>query len=133
MANDELGPIAQLIGKWEGIKGDDTAPSDDRGTEKNSFREIMIYEPTALVQNHEQLLYGLKYSTKAWRLGEENAFHETLGYWMWDENAKQLMRCFLVPRGVASIAGATVNLIQNDLPLKQILDRKLTVFVQIHF
>lgn len=105
----KLGPLAALAGIWEGNKGDDTAPSDDRGTEKNLFRERMSFEPFGPVNNHEQELYGLRYSTVAWRIGEVDAFHEETGYWLWDAKEKQVMRCFLVPRGVSVIAGGTAE------------------------
>lgn len=104
-----LGPLAVLAGIWEGSKGDDTAPSDDRGTEKNKFRERMIFEPLSPVKNHEQTLFGLRYSTTAWRTGEPDAFHEESGYWLWDGAAKQVMRCFIVPRGVTVLAGGTAE------------------------
>lgn len=104
-----LGPLALLVGTWEGDKGDDTAPSDDRGTETNKYRERMTFLPISPVNNHEQALYGLRYSTTAWRLGEPNQFHEELGYWLWDPKAKQVMRCFMVPRGVTVLAGGTVQ------------------------
>ncbi len=61
------------------------------------------------VNNHEQALYGLRYSTTAWRLGEDSPFHEELGYWLWDARAKQVFRCFMVPRGVTVLAGGTVE------------------------
>jgi hypothetical protein len=61
------------------------------------------------VNNHAQVLYGLRYSTTAWRLDAESPFHEELGYWLWDAAEKQVTRCFLVPRGVAVIAGGTVE------------------------
>ena len=105
----KLGPLAGLVGVWEGEIGDDTAPSDDRGTEKNRYRERVKFEIMNPVNNHEQTLYGLRYSTMAWRLGEDAAFHEELGYWLWDADRKQVMRCFLVPRGVSLIAGGTVE------------------------
>ena len=104
-----LGPLAQLAGVWEGEKGDDTAPSDDRGTEKNLFRERIVFEPMGPVDNHEQQLYGLRYSLTAWRLGEDDPFHEERGYWLWDAKEKQVLRCFIVPRGVSVIAGGTVE------------------------
>ena len=115
MSNDidpivkNLGPLARLAGVWEGDKGDDVAPSDDRGIERNKFRERMRFEPMGPVDNHEQQMWGLRYSTIAWRLGEPNPFHEETGYWLWDPRDKQVMRCFLVPRGVAVIAGGTVQ------------------------
>lgn len=106
----KLGPLAQLAGIWEGEKGDDTAPSDDRkGTEINKFREQMKFDPFGPVDNHEQQLYGLRYSTTAWRLDEDSPFHEELGYWLWDGKEKQVLRCFIVPRGVTVLAGGTVE------------------------
>jgi hypothetical protein len=104
-----LGPLASLAGTWEGEKGDDIAPSDDRGTENNKYRERIVFEPISPVQNHEQLLYGLRYNRTAWRLGEASPFHEDLGYWLWDPATKQVLRCFIVPRGVATVAGGTVE------------------------
>lgn len=105
----KLGPLAGLAGVWEGDKGADVAPADDRGTEKNSFRERITFEPLGPVNNHEQELYGLRYNTVATRIGETEPFHEELGYWLWDAKAKQVMRCFMVPRGVTVIAGGTAE------------------------
>lgn len=104
-----LGPLSRLAGIWEGKNGDDTAPSDDRGTENNRFRERMEFEPFGPVNNHEQELYGLRYKTTACRIGEPDPFHEELGYWLWDAKANQVMRCFMVPRGVTILAGGTVS------------------------
>jgi hypothetical protein len=104
-----LGPLAWLAGVWEGQKGEDVSPSDDRGTERNLFREQMTFDPMGPVQNHEQTLYGLRYATTVWRIGEMDPFHEELGYWLWDAQATQVFRCFIVPRGVSVIAGGTVE------------------------
>lgn len=103
-----LGPLAALAGVWEGDKGDDTAPSDDRGTETNLYRERITFEPFGPVDNHEQKLWGLRYATVAYRLGEADSFHEETGYWLWDAARSEVYRCFLVPRGIAVIAGGTV-------------------------
>lgn len=105
----QLGPLAPLAGLWEGDKGDDTAPSDDRGTEHNRFRERITFDPMGPVRNHEQILYGLRYATTVWRIGEADPFHEEVGYWLWDAQAKQVMRCFIVPRGVTVLAGGTIE------------------------
>ncbi len=104
-----LGPLAPLAGIWEGEEGEDTAPSPGRGTEINKFRERITFEPLGPVKNHEQVLYGLRYSTTAWPLGKEEPFHEELGYWLWDSDGKQVLRCFMVPRGVTILAGGTVD------------------------
>ena len=102
-----LGPLGPLVGTWEGVKGQDVAPDDDRGIENNAYHERMTFAPTGLVSNHDQKLYGLRYATTVWRLGAEDPFHEELGYWLWDPGAQQVMRCFLIPRGVALIAGGS--------------------------
>lgn len=111
--NDEilskLGPLAGLAGVWEGQKGDDTAPAPDRGVEKNAYRERIVFEPFGPVDNHEQSLYGLRYSTVAHRIGAADSFHEETGYWMWDADRKQVFRAFLVPRGISVLAGGTVE------------------------
>lgn len=108
--HDELGPLAGLAGIWEGENGTDTAPDDDRfQREINKYRERITFEPTGLVENHEQKLYGLRYTTTAWRLGEQDPFHEEVGYWLWDAQARQVLRCFMVPRGVTIIAGGTAE------------------------
>ncbi len=115
------GPLASLIGTWEGIKGDDIAPGDDRGTENNKYKERMTFEPIGMVNNHEQTLYGLKYFTEAWRIGEANAFHQEIGYWLWDIKENQVMKSFIVPRGIAVIAGGTAGLGAKSFNLKATL------------
>ena len=44
----------------------------------------------------------------AWRGNEENPFHTEVGYWMWDARDSEVVRCFLIPRGSAIMAGGTV-------------------------
>ena len=105
----ELGPLAPLVGVWEGDKGHDISPSEDRGTGDNKFRERIVFEEIGDVDNHEQLLYGLRYQTTVWPIGKEDPFHEEVGYWLWDAKEKQAMKCFIVPRGVNVIAGGTVE------------------------
>lgn len=103
------GPLAWLIGTWEGDKGDDIAPGDDRGVENNLFRERITFTPIGMVNNHEQTLYGLRYSTTAWRIGVSDSFHEEVGYWLWDSANQQIMKSFIVPRGVTVLAGGTAD------------------------
>lgn len=100
-----LGPLTWLIGTWEGDQGKDVAPADDLGIETNDFRERMSFDPIGEVNNHEQTLGGLRYATMAWRLGEADPFHEEVGYWLFDASARQVLRCFIVPRGVSILAG----------------------------
>jgi hypothetical protein len=103
------GPLAPLAGTWQGSVGDDTAPDDDRGVEKNSFREQIVFTPLGPALNHEQVLYVLSYNRTAWRLREEAPFHLQLGYWLWDSAAKQVMHSFMIPRGLTVLAGGSAE------------------------
>ncbi|GJL50535.1 MAG: hypothetical protein NPIRA01_17620 [Nitrospirales bacterium] len=59
--------------------------------------------------NGIQTLNALRYRTTAWPMGLESPFHEEVGYWLWDAAAKQVLRCFIVPRGIAVNAGGTAE------------------------
>lgn len=77
---EKLGPLAPFAGVWEGMKGVDLAPDDDRvSVERNEYREHIVLEPIGAVDNHEQRLYGLRYAKTAWRLDADEPFHEEVG------------------------------------------------------
>jgi hypothetical protein len=103
-----LGPLAPLAGTWEGDQGIDISPSK-QGSHETHFRERITFEPLGPVVNGSQILYGLRYSTVAWPLIQEQPFHEEMGYWLWDADRKQVMRCFIVPRGIVVNAGGTLE------------------------
>ena len=102
-----LGPLAALAGIWEGDQGLDVSATP-AGTEETRFRERAVFTPMGPVVNGPQVMYGLRYSTTAWPIGRDDAFHEELGYWLWDPARTLVMRCFMVPRAVLVSAGATV-------------------------
>ena len=109
MANEEWGPLAGLIGTWEGNHGLDVSFHNDKGKiAETPYREKTTFKPFGPVENGAQVLYGLDYRTAAWRQDEDNPFHTEVGYWMWDVTDLQVMRCFMMPRASAIIAGATV-------------------------
>ena len=106
----ELGPLAGLQGTWEGSEGLDVAYSNERGTVADTpYRERTTLSPFGPVENGRQVLYGLDYRTAAWRGDEENPFHTEVGYWLWDADDRQVMRCFMVPRGTVVLAGGTAG------------------------
>jgi len=105
---DTLGPLATLAGRWQGDQGIDISYINDQ-QQQTAYREEITFEPLGPVKNGPQTLYGLRYSMTAWRLGEDDAFHEELGYWLWDAAQKQLLRCFMVPRGVLINAGGNAE------------------------
>jgi hypothetical protein len=103
-----LGPLTPLAGTWEGEEGIDISPSR-RGPVETKFRERLTFEPMGPGVNGPQVLYGLRYATVAWPLGQEKPFHEEVGYWLWDAQSRQVIRCFIVPRGVTVQAGGPAD------------------------
>jgi hypothetical protein len=110
MALEKWGPLAGLIGRWEsGYDGRDVSFHNAKGKlAETPFREEATYSPVGPVGNGDQELYGLNYTTAAFREGDDSPFHTETGYWMWDAAEQQVMRCFMMPGIVTLIAGATV-------------------------
>jgi hypothetical protein len=42
-----------------------------------------------------------------WRGSEDNPFHTEVGYWLWDGATGEIVRGFVVPRGITTLAGGT--------------------------
>jgi hypothetical protein len=109
-ANSEWGPLAGLIGEWEGDQGLDVSFHNVEGEVGDTkFREKVSMKAFGPVDNGTQHLYGLDYRMAAWRGVEENPFHTEVGYWLWDGATKQVLRCFMVPRGSTLLAGGTAE------------------------
>ena len=105
MAN-EWGPLAGLAGEWQGEGGLDTAFSHARGeVVETPYLEKVTLKPFGPVDNGRQHLYGLDYKSAMWRGDEENPFHTEVGYWLWDAATGEVMRGFVVPRGITVLAG----------------------------
>jgi hypothetical protein len=105
MAN-EWGPLAALAGEWKGEGGLDTSFSHARGAvHQTPYLEKVTMKPFGPVDNGTQHLYGLDYKTAMWRDDEQNPFHTEVGYWLWDAATGEVMRGFVVPRGITVFAG----------------------------
>lgn len=103
----EWGPLAALIGEWEGEGGLDRAFSHSKDEVLDTpYLEKLAMKPFGPVDNGSQSLYGLDYRTAMWRGDEENPFHTEVGYWLWDAAAGEVLRGFVVPRGITVLAGA---------------------------
>ena len=106
--SDEWGPLAGLIGEWEGEGGLDTAFSHSQNKVLGTpYLEKLTFKPFGPVDNGSQSLYGLDYKSAMWRGDEENPFHTEVGYWLWDAAAGEILRGFVVPRGITVLAGGT--------------------------
>lgn len=105
---DEWGPLGPLAGEWEGDGGLDSAYSHSLGRVLGTpFRERTSLKPFGPVDNGSQRLYGLDYRAAMWRGDEENPFHTETGYWLWDAATGEVLKAFVVPRGITVLAGGT--------------------------
>lgn len=105
-----LGPLAPLIGEWEGDEGSDDSFIYASGREETCrFREWSSFRAAGPAHNGAQSLYRLDYTTTAWRIGEELPFHTEIGYWFWDAEHELVMRGLVTPRGIVVLAGGTAR------------------------
>jgi hypothetical protein len=107
---DAWGPLGPLAGEWEGEGGLDTAYSHAQERVLGTpYREKCTLKPFGPVDNGDQHLYGLDYRSAMWRGDEENPFHTEVGYWLWDAATGEIVRGFVVPRGITVLAGGTAS------------------------
>lgn len=108
--SNEWGPLWALAGEWQGQGGLDTAYSHSRGEVlKTPYLEKLTLKPFGPVVNGAQVLYGLDYKSAMWRDDEANPFHTEVGYWLWDAATGEVLRGFVVPRGITVLAGGTAD------------------------
>ena len=108
--SNEWGPLAGLIGEWEGTGGIDHAFKHSKNIVfDTAYREVCTMKPFGPVENGSQTLYGLDYKSAMWREDEENPFHTEVGYWLWDAATGEVMKGFVVPRGITVLAGGTTT------------------------
>jgi hypothetical protein len=108
----KLGPLTPLVGVWEGDVGVDLSYhnlSDE--TSETTYFEQAEFKPIPIQENGKQTLWGLNYSMTAWRHGEEamDPFHDEIGFLLWDNDEKQVLRNVVFGRGIAILAGSTAD------------------------
>lgn len=103
----DYGPLAALIGTWEGGEGMDVSPEPD-GEECDPYFETLMFEAIGDVTNAgEQTLGVLRYHQVVSRKSDGEVFHNETGYWSWDGATKTLSHSLTIPRGMAVLAGGT--------------------------
>ena len=116
---DAWGPLGPMAGEWEGDGGLDTAYSHAQETVLGTpYREKCSLKPFGPVDNGDQHLYGLDYRSAMWRGDEDNPFHTEVGYWLWDADAGEIVRGFVVPRGITVLAGGTAPVGSTSFTLR---------------
>lgn len=119
----DYGPLKFFIGEWEsqGHQGENRAPDEERNVENTKFRQWMKFTPIGEQENHEQALMGLQYENKAWEQGEDGEedelFHQEIGYFLFDKDKNEVIKCFTIPRGMAILAGGKIKEGENFFTL----------------
>ena len=98
-----LGPLAPLAGVWEG-RGVDTHPVAE-GTEDTEYIERIELQPIDPQANGPQLLYGLRYHQHVNQPGDPVAFHDQVGFWLWEPATGTLVQTLAIPRAQVALAG----------------------------
>jgi hypothetical protein len=128
----DYGPLAALMGEWQGDKGTDTAPEPD-GSEENNYSETLTFEAIGNTSNAEmQDLAGVLYHQVVTRIRDQKPIHNQTGYWMWDKENNLVMHSFTIPRGVCVLAGGEVST-DNTLEVQAAMGDKEWEIIQSPF
>ncbi|TQL81173.1 FABP family protein [Delftia sp. HK171] len=98
-----LGPLAPMAGIWTSKQGMDVNPKAD-GPEHQAFFEKIELQPIDAQTNGPQLFYGLRYHTHIVKPGDVEAFHDQVGYWLWEPATGTLIQTLSIPRGQTALA-----------------------------
>ncbi len=108
-AEVDYGPLALLLGKWQGDKGKDVAPEPD-DVERNDYYETILFEAAGLTTNaEEQELIAVRYHQLVARKTTDKIFHNQTGFWMWEPATGLIMQSLTIPRGICLLAGGKAD------------------------
>ena len=97
-----LGPLTDMAGVWEGVRGLDVNPKPD-GPEQ-VFVERIELQPIDPQTNGPQLFYGLRYHTHVVKPRQVETYHDQIGYWLWEPATGNLIQTLAIPRGQIAMA-----------------------------
>jgi hypothetical protein len=103
-----LGPLRRLAGVWEGKRGIDLNPKAE-GPERREYLERIEMQPIDPQANGPQLFYGLRYHVHVNTPDELIAFHDQVGYWLWEPATGLVLQTLAIPRGQIAIAAGQAS------------------------
>jgi hypothetical protein len=112
-----LGPLRRLAGVWEGQRGIDINPKAD-GPETRQYYERIELQPIDPQANGPQLFYGLRYHLHVNTREEDIAFHDQVGYWLYEVATGLILQTLAIPRGQIAIAAGHAEPDAKKLVLK---------------
>ncbi len=116
-----LGPLAPMAGTWYGPNGVDINPKAD-GPETSPYIETYELEVIDPQNNGPQILYPLRYHIHIVEPGKIAAFHDQVGYWMWDPAAELVYLCGSIPRAQTWMAIGPAKATDKEFTLWSVRD-----------
>lgn len=111
----DYGPLAHLIGNWSGDSGMDVAPEPD-GEAASPYYETIVIEAAGDTDNAEtQELAIVHYHQVVRRKSNDKVFHNESGFYTYDADTGVITQSFVIPRGVAVIAGGQAEATDNGV------------------
>jgi hypothetical protein len=130
------GPLACLIGDWQGDRGLDISPDEDEGIERNPFSEKISFVAAGDVTNaNDQVLAIIRYHQVVIRKSTQKQFHDQIGYWTWDSASGVVTHSLTIPRACALLAGgsADINAEKTIFSVKAGIDNKDYTIAQSNY
>lgn len=98
-----LGPLRQMAGIWQGLRGHDVKPEADGPAEQRYVERIEL-QPIDPQSNGPQLFYGLLYHVHITKPDDVETYHSQVGYWLWEPATGTLIHTLTIPRGQTALA-----------------------------
>lgn len=100
----DFGPIAGLVGTWQGDKGVDVAPGKTTPQVAPYFETIKVEVVGDVTNAGAQKLAVLSYHQEVFRKADGKKFHDQIGYWIYDAATKEVHHTISIPRAVTLMA-----------------------------
>lgn len=104
----DYGPLAQLLGKWRGVRGTDQALQPE-GEERTAFLDELEFSTSGAACNaDEQHLVAVRYHHIVRKKDNGLIFHDQIGHWIYEPSTGLVMHSLTIPRGVCVLAGGSI-------------------------
>lgn len=113
---NNLGPLTQMAGIWEGTRGLDVKPKAE-GPKSQVYVERIELQPIDPQTNGPQLLYGLRYHVHIVKPDQIKTYHDQVGYWLWEPETETVIHTLTIPRGQVAMAAGKVAANANEFEL----------------
>ena len=105
----DFGPLAGLVGTWQGDKGVEVAPGKTVPNVAPYFEIIQIEVVGDVTNAGAEKLAVLSYHQEVFRKADGKKFHGQIGYWIYDAVTKEIHHTISIPRAVTVMASGKLT------------------------